>query len=106
MLSRIIEEVTAEDRHLWSLGMDRRLLINNNNNNNNNDNNNYLTPWLMEPEVQCRIHKGRINPIPRIDTYLFMVHSNIGLGLLEGLFPVGLPLKILKPRLPFSILAT
>ena len=37
------------------------------------------------PEVQCRIHKGsliipilsRINPIPRIDTYLFKVHSNI-----------------------------
>ena len=39
----------------------------------------------MNPEVQCRIHKGspiipilsRINPIPRIDTYLFKVHFNI-----------------------------
>ena len=39
----------------------------------------------MNPEVQCRIHKGspiipilsRINPIPHIDTYLFKVHFNI-----------------------------
>ena len=39
--------------------------------------------WV--PEVQCRIHKGspiipilgRINAIPRIDTYLFKFHSNI-----------------------------
>ena len=39
----------------------------------------------MDPEVQWPIHKGspiipilsRINPIPRIDTYLFKVHSNI-----------------------------
>ena len=37
------------------------------------------------PEVQCRIYKGspiipiliRINPITRIDTYLFKVHSKI-----------------------------
>jgi len=60
---------------------------------------------LCNPEVQCRIHKGspiipilsRINTIPRIDTYLFKVHSNIVLpptvclGLPKGLFPVGLP---------------
>ena len=40
---------------------------------------------LMNPEVQCHIHKGspiipilsQINPITRIDTYLFKVHSNI-----------------------------
>ena len=73
---------------------------------------------LMKPEVQCRIHKGspiisilsRINPTTRIDTYLFKFHSNIAfhlcLGLLKGLFPVGLPVKILKALLPFSILAT
>ena len=67
---------------------------------------------LMNPEVQCRIHEGsliipilsRINPIPRIDTYLFKVHSNIVLP--KGLFPVGLPVKILKALLSSSILAT
>ena len=40
---------------------------------------------LWNPEVQCHIHKGspiipilsRINPIPRIDTNFFKVHSNI-----------------------------
>ena len=40
---------------------------------------------LWNPEVQCRIHKssliipivGRINRVPRIDTYFFMIHSNI-----------------------------
>ena len=38
----------------------------------------------MKTEVQRRIHKGspivstlRINPIPRIDTYLLKVHINI-----------------------------
>ena len=48
----------------------------------------------MEPEVQCRIHKGspiipilsRINPITRINPintyeYLFKVHSNTGVYL-------------------------
>ena len=45
----------------------------------------YQLLGLWNPEVQCRIHKGspiipilsRINPITRIDTYLFKVHSNI-----------------------------
>ena len=58
--------------------------------------------------VQCHIHKGtpvipilsEINPIPCIDTYLFKIHSNIVLpsclGLLKGLLPVGIPVKILK----------
>ena len=40
---------------------------------------------LCNPEIQCRTHKfpliipvlNRINPIPRIDTYFFTVHSNI-----------------------------
>ena len=40
------------------------------------------------------------NPISHIDTYLFKVHSNIALrlrlGLPKCLFPVGLPVKILK----------
>ena len=39
---------------------------------------------LWNPETQCRIHKGsaiipiltQINPIPRIGTYPFKVHSN------------------------------
>ena len=47
----------------------------------------------MNLQVQCRILKGcpitpflsRINPIPRIDTYLFKIHSNIILHLLLAL---------------------
>ena len=43
---------------------------------------------------------SRINPVPRIDTYLFKAHSNIffhlRLGLPKVSFPVGLPVKILK----------
>ena len=39
---------------------------------------------LWNPEVQYRIHKGspvipilgRINLVPRIDTYFFKIHSN------------------------------
>ena len=69
---------------------------------------------LGNPEVQYRIPKesliiailSQINPIPRIDTYLFKVHSEIVLALSEGLFPVGLRVKILKALLPSSILAT
>ena len=45
-------------------------------------------------------------PITRIDTYLFKVHSNIVLGLPKGLFPVCLPVKIFKALLSSSILAT
>ena len=64
-------------------------------------------------EVQCRIHKGStiililswLNPIPRIDTHLFKVHSNLRLGFPKGLFPVDLPVNILEILLPFSILA-
>ena len=43
---------------------------------------------------------SRINPIARIDTYFFKIHSNIvfssPLGLPERLFPTGLPVKILN----------
>ena len=55
-------------------------------------------------------YPSRINPIPRIDTYLFKVQSNIALPSTprppKGLFPVGLPVKSLKALLPSSILAT
>jgi hypothetical protein len=59
---------------------------------------------------KCHIHKGspiihilnQINPIPRIDTYFFKVHSNIVLPSI----PVGLPVKTLKALLPSSILAS
>ena len=42
----------------------------------------------MEPDVQCSIQKGSpiipililINPIPRFDTYLFKIHSDIFLS--------------------------
>ena len=41
-----------------------------------------ITPWLMEPGGSTPHSQGLSNnsypePIPRIDTYLFMVHSNI-----------------------------
>ena len=72
-----------------------------------------LMDGLWNPEVQCRIHKGspiipilsRINPISRIDTYLFKVHSNIVLPSTPRP-PVGLPVRILKALLPSSILTT
>ena len=67
--------------------------------------------------MECRIHKGspvipiliRINPIPRIDTCLFKIHYNmvlpfhLRLGLPKGLFPAGVPVKILKALLPISV---
>ena len=71
----------------------------------------------MEPGGSMRIRKGApvipilswINWIPGIDTYLFKIDSNIlshlRLGLPTGIFPVGLPVKILKVLLPSYILA-
>ena len=79
---------------------------------------NYLTPWHMEPGGSMLPSQGLSNnpyPLPnqpnsRIDTYLFKVHSNIVLpskpSFPKGPFPVGLPVTILKPLLPSSILAT
>ena len=53
---------------------------------------------------------NRINPIPRIDTYLFKIHSNtdshLHLGLPEVLFPVDLPVNILNVFKFSSIWAT
>ena len=67
---------------------------------------------------QCRIHKGspiisilsRINPITRIipisSRSILILSSHLRVSLPKGLFPVGLPVKILKALLPSSILAT
>ena len=70
----------------------------------------------MDPEVQYCIHKDtpiipilrRINPIPRIDTYFFKIHSNIVLPstpwpFLTSLSWSGVPVKMLKALLPSSI---
>ena len=63
---------------------------------------------LCNPEVQFRIHKGFpiipvlswLNPIPHIDTYFFRIHSNIVIP--KDLFPMGVPVKILKPLFLYS----
>ena len=72
----------------------------------------------MKPGGSMPHHKGsriipilsRINPIPRIDTYLFklilVLSSHLRLGFPKGLLHVGLPVKILKALLPSSILTT
>ena len=77
---------------------------------------NYLLHGLWSPEFQCRIHKGspiilivgHINPISRIDSYLFKIHSNILYvqAFLKVSFLVGLPGKILIALLLSSKLAT
>ena len=72
-----------------------------------------LTPWLMESRGSMLHSHGlsrnpilsRINPVTRIDAILIL-SSLLRLGLPKGLFPVGLPVKILKALLPSSILAT
>ena len=50
-------------------------------------------------------------PNPHIDTYFFLksiliLSSHLCLGLPKGLFPVGVPVKILKALLTASVLAT
>ena len=79
---------------------------------------NLLTPWLMEPEVQCLIHKGipitpilsRINPIlvltPVYFRSILIFSSHLHIGLSRALFPVGLPVKIFKAHLSSCNLAT
>ena len=52
---------------------------------------------------------SRINPIPGIDTYLrsiLILSIHLRLGLPKGIFPAGVPVKILKTLLLFFILAT
>ena len=49
-----------------------------------------------------------INPVPRIDNYLFKIRFNIVFPsrlVPKGVFLVGLPVEILKELLPSSILA-
>ena len=71
---------------------------------------------LWNLETQCSIYKGspiihilrQINSIPRIVTYFLNIHFNIfhPSCLPKSLFPVGLPVKILKALIPSSILTT
>ena len=54
---------------------------------------------------------NRINPIPHIDIYIslryiLILFSHLHLSLPKHLFPVGVPVKILKTLLPYSTLAT
>ena len=72
----------------------------------------------MEPGGSMRVHKdspkipilSRMNPITRIDTYLFKIHSNIVLPSTPWPFYRSLSCRciddILKALLPSSILAT
>ena len=44
-----------------------------------------------------------INPVPRIDSYVFKIQilsSHLRLGHPKGLFPAGLPIKMLKVLFP------
>ena len=54
--------------------------------------------------------QSRINPIPCIDTYFFKFHPNIALAFKsrpsKGLFPINLPVKILREFLHPFIMAT
>ena len=45
-------------------------------------------------------------PLPISSRSILILSSHLRLGLPKGLFPVGLPVKILKALLPSSILAT
>ena len=76
-----------------------------------------LGPGLWNPEVQWRIHKGPIilswaestqflvlTPISLRSILILSSHQP--LELFKSLFPVGLPVKLLKELLPSSIAAT
>ena len=80
---------------------------------------NWLTPWLMEPGGSMPHSQGLSNnPCPETNQpnyphwYLSpqgsfqYCPSHLRLGVPKGLFPVGLPVKILKALLPSHILAT
>ena len=74
------------------------------------------TPWLMDPDSSCHIHKdfpvipmsNQVSPVPCIDTYLFKIYSNIFLSARPGLsqwsLSLNLSVKILKAILPLQIL--
>ena len=72
-----------------------------------------LTPWLMEPGGSMPHLQGLSNnpyPEPNQPNYpsmsILILFSHLRLGLLKGLFPVGLPVTILKALLPSSILTS
>jgi hypothetical protein len=77
---------------------------------------NQLTLWLMKPRCSMPHSQGlliipilsRITQflvfIPICLRYILILPSYLHLILLKGLFPVGLPVKILKIFLPYSIL--
>ena len=78
---------------------------------------NYLTPWLIEPADSILHSQGLSNsPYPKSNQpnysywhlflYRFLISSpHLGQGLPTALFPLGLPVKILK-ILPSSILTS
>ena len=64
---------------------------------------------LWNPEVQCHIHKGlqyslssAESVIPISVRPILISSSHLRQGLYKGIFPVGLPVKILKALLPSS----
>ena len=62
--------------------------------------------WKFNPTFTIIPILRQINPIPHTDTYFIKMHpSHLYLGLPKSLFPVGLPVKILK-ALSCFILAT
>ena len=79
----------------------------------NNNNNNKLITWLMESGGSMLHSQGSpiipilswINSVSRITRISLRSHLNL-VRLRKGLYPVGLPVKILKSILPCSILAT
>jgi hypothetical protein len=68
---------------------------------------------MWKPEIHCRIYKGspvnpilsRINQFPRVISIslrsVLILSSHLRLGLPKGLFPLDLPVTILKALLPF-----
>ena len=63
------------------------------------------TLLTLSNDTQCRIYSGPLL-IPINLRSILILFSHLCLGLPKGLFPVGLPVKILKAFLSSSILAT
>ena len=59
---------------------------------------------LHSQELSSNPYPDQINPIPRIYTYLFKIHSHIALP--KGLFPAGIAVKMLKSLIASFILTT
>ena len=58
------------------------------------------------PIISCAKSTQFLVLIPISLRSILILSSNLRLGLLKGIFPVGLPVKILKVLLPSYILAT